>query len=1107
MITSGNLINGAVYVIIDNSGTLDFTTCGAADNNIGTQFTCSGTPTLTAGDVVMRKYPAADFTGAIMKGAAVSIEITPFKTRRTMAIPLAHVGIDNVLVGSTYSFKRASDGVDLGSGTASTSSVVSNSFEFFGEFDIDYTVRKIGYYEVTGSIAAEGTSPSAFIVQSVDTNYNASYPAGIASDFEVMASTSKIKNLGTTVYTVNDLYSYLAHEMASVSNVIYPNALSFQTATAYTLGDGWDWFAASDTHYLKGASITSFDGTKLWSSVFTQGVLAAGTTLYIAQNDTVLTPWWSAGQIDILIKVKDTALIDSGIVTIFARKFGANYDHFVADLSGGARTGVLLVTIADLGDITEEVVATYSDITVVKDNPTIATGDFAGTYIYTVTANGHTAEEMYEYLEYICRAGSTYQIDGDDGQEYIAADPAYNAIKADPFGTFSGGVFMGAQGIYVTGLHANDALNYILIDIAGNAHQAATPPTNLTLNSLISGSRVYLYDETNVTLLYNDIVNAVSLELPYTGGVGNTITIKVRNKNYHTFESSALSSALGVTLSVTQIPDAVCITYPAGINDEYTVNTTTKKLSHTSGTTRYTVRQFHSWLTEKFAGATFMEFDVPIEAYTNYEFELLNAWDFVADSDTNHLKTGSIIVGGTLFGNLYTDGPASSETIYLIQNGVKITPWWTTGNINILLRVMTAGVLIDEGIVEVFTRDFNHIYDHSTIYIVEGGKTPALLFTGLDTNNETVPTTIDDFTDITLIETPTTQDIGDGTGPQNYYGTINCAGRIKEEVYEYLKYITRGGSTYQIFGGNGEVFYKINPAFSEMKNGPLATMAGGVLFAQGWWITNINTDDTLNYAVIDENGVSHQVPVPDPYITIINLVAGSRVQLYDLTNSVELANVISAGTTYALQKEWLADLDIRVRAIKVDGTYSSVFAEAQGSFTLSGMNTRMEMPDEAVYLANGIDGATVTGISIVDAAFLCNISIGEVTWQNIFAYGQYWLFTEEGIRDEGSFIEAKDTANYQFTAFKIKNISSPSVPLIITGGYGIDATTGTSAALYDTTGGTIFPSVDHVVAKVITVSGASVITGDIADVPTANEVANEIMTRGLLKKKEFLSLK
>lgn len=246
-------------------------------------------------------------------------------------------------------------------------------------------------------------------------------------------------------------------------------------------------------------------------------------------------------------------------------------------------------------------------------------------------------------------------------------------------------------------------------------------------------------------------------------------------------------------------------------------------------------------------------------------------------------------------------------------------------------------------------------------------------------------------------------------------------------------------------------------------------------------------------------------PTTNQSVTVNGLVAGSRVQIYDLTNAAELYNGVVAGTSHTWNDPAPAtgSRAIRLRVAKVSGATARRFVDtgigtcgtSSGDSALSYL-VNQEVDD--VYGANAVDGSTVTGITIVDAVdrMQINIAGGTVSWKDIYAYNVAWLATEEGIRDDGSIITAKDVANYTLTLFKIKNTSA--VPLKITEGYGVDSVTGSVADILDVTGGSIFPVVDHVVSSVITVSGASVVTGTAADIiaamPTALANASAVRT-------------
>lgn len=236
--------------------------------------------------------------------------------------------------------------------------------------------------------------------------------------------------------------------------------------------------------------------------------------------------------------------------------------------------------------------------------------------------------------------------------------------------------------------------------------------------------------------------------------------------------------------------------------------------------------------------------------------------------------------------------------------------------------------------------------------------------------------------------------------------------------------------------------------------------------------------------------ITFSAPIVQQSVTITNVVAGSRVQIYDTTNSLELFNGTS-GYSWTDPSPAAAPRNIRVRIAYVNGTSAKAFVEANigtcGTTAPTNAVTYLaSQADDPVYNSNAVDGSTVTGITIVEGAtdrVQINVAGGTVPWRDIYAYQCYWLFDATGIQDDGAFISAPDTANYTLTGFKIKNTHA-SVPLVITDGYGVDST-GSVTVLYDTTGTSIFPAPEHVVAKVVSVGGANIITGDIADIPAA----------------------
>jgi hypothetical protein len=198
-------------------------------------------------------------------------------------------------------------------------------------------------------------------------------------------------------------------------------------------------------------------------------------------------------------------------------------------------------------------------------------------------------------------------------------------------------------------------------------------------------------------------------------------------------------------------------------------------------------------------------------------------------------------------------------------------------------------------------------------------------------------------------------------------------------------------------------------------------------------------------------------------VKLSGLVAGTRVQLWDVAANLELYNGVP-GATLNFPITWTTNKSIRIRAMYADATTAKIFYETTATLYNTGLNLTINQVTDTVYAANAVNGALVTGIIISDTLMLIEVAGGSITWAQIYAYETYWLTTAAGITDFARIIDAVDSANYILTGFKIKNVSSPSTPLVITGGYGRDSVTGQAGTLIDNTGGTIFCSPDNVIS-------------------------------------------
>jgi hypothetical protein len=169
--------------------------------------------------------------------------------------------------------------------------------------------------------------------------------------------------VSTTQFVNNDIGRTVNHNAGSTGTLLW-----FDTAT----NEAWirPTNSTSTHNWTMGGTnvITVTGGTgsvtqsaapetneRLWSNAYTIGTIADNTRLYVYQNFSQITNFWGDGHIDRLFLVNDgfsAGLIDSGLLTIFARQYNQLYDHFTADVSGGGANPVPLSTSSDINNTT-----------------------------------------------------------------------------------------------------------------------------------------------------------------------------------------------------------------------------------------------------------------------------------------------------------------------------------------------------------------------------------------------------------------------------------------------------------------------------------------------------------------------------------------------------------------------------------------------------------------------------------------------------------------------------------------------------------------------------------------------------------------------------------
>lgn len=226
-------------------------------------------------------------------------------------------------------------------------------------------------------------------------------------------------------------------------------------------------------------------------------------------------------------------------------------------------------------------------------------------YNYSVLVDCATRSlaEVYEYLKYVTRenentfysygtkySSSTLTINKLAGEQYITpfidldtSTNTYSPTKAAPFGTFAGGKFFGARGVWVQDMAESDIQNFQLIDSDNNTR---TPPNkqSITISNLLSGDKVSVFRTTSGTTINKAmytagsgnssgnstfvVTGAIAADTPSSGYIrvvdtSDTTSARETRYQYDSWTGSTFTLHSGVTLdrTYTQTDDTVYVPF------------------------------------------------------------------------------------------------------------------------------------------------------------------------------------------------------------------------------------------------------------------------------------------------------------------------------------------------------------------------------------------------------------------------------------------------------------------------------------------------------------------------------------------------------------------
>lgn len=182
--------------------------------------------------------------------------------------------------------------------------------------------------------------------------------------------------------------------------------------------------------------------------------------------------------------------------------------------------------------------------------------------------------------------------------------------------------------------------------------------------------------------------------------------------------------------------------------------------------------------------------------------------------------------------------------------------------------------------------------------------------------------------------------------------------------------------------------------------------------------------------------ITVELPSLDVVIAAPALIAGSRVQLYNLTDGLELLNTELPGAGLTFELPYVADKVVRLRADHA----TKLPLETVGVLGASGLTFLDLQAEDDVYLGNGIDGSTVTEFTPDGANIQVDINDpdGVTNIQRLYAWLQWYMTTADGVRSAffGA-ISAIDSANYVINQaradIKLDNVAA--FPVRVVGGY------------------------------------------------------------------------
>jgi len=164
-------------------------------------------------------------------------------------------------------------------------------------------------------------------------------------------------------------------------------------------------------------------------------------------------------------------------------------------------------------------------------------------------------------------------------------------------------------------------------------------------------------------------------------------------------------------------------------------------------------------------------------------------------------------------------------------------------------------------------------------------------------------------------------------------------------------------------------------------------------------------------------------------ITAPNLLSGSRVRLYNVTDGVEIYNDVLSSTGFSYNFSWTSNKTMKLTATYQSGTTAKLAVEATGVVTSSGLQFLNSQEDDTIYNAYALNGSLITKFQADYVNDEIDLKIAsDFLATELYAWWVYNLTTINGIRDFVGGITAQDASNLRINtnivSIKLDNITA-----------------------------------------------------------------------------------